>query len=145
MFFSFYSRHRGREGEREGENHQWKRETLINCLLHAPWPGIEPTPRHVPWLGMEPVTFQFAGWCPTNWATLATLAEPHCVLDIPFTCTTLPLDQGSWGPELSCWLLCRMKFTVHPQGPEAWIYCVWGVLNKSRLSFFTFWLPSHKP
>ena len=27
---------RRREGEREGEKHQCERETLINCLLHAP-------------------------------------------------------------------------------------------------------------
>ena len=30
-------------------------------------PGLQP--RHVPWLGIKLVTFWFAGWCPTHWAT----------------------------------------------------------------------------
>ena len=64
-----------------GESREKERERNINWLPLAPAPieGPAPQPRHVPWLGMEPVTFRFAGWCLTNWAT-----PPIRVI---FTCT----------------------------------------------------------
>ena len=36
-------RERGREGEREAEKHQCKRETSVGCLSYAPRWGTEPT------------------------------------------------------------------------------------------------------
>ena len=36
-------RERGKEGEKEGENHWCERKTLIGCLSHAPWLRAEPT------------------------------------------------------------------------------------------------------
>ena len=32
----------GKGGKREGEKHQYKRETSISCLLHVPQPGTKP-------------------------------------------------------------------------------------------------------
>ena len=71
-FFSFInSRERGREGENKGEKHQ----SVAPCMCPN-WglnldQGPNPQHRHVPWPGIEPMTFQFAGWQPTHWATLA--------------------------------------------------------------------------
>ena len=41
-------------------------------LFPAGEPG--PQPRHMRWLGIEPMTFQFAGWHSTHWATSARAA-----------------------------------------------------------------------
>ena len=69
-FHLFIFRERGREGEREGEKHWCERS--IHCLVasctHPSW-GSNLQPRHVPWPGIEPVTFHFARWCPTHWAS----------------------------------------------------------------------------
>ena len=35
-------RERVRDGKREGEKHQYQQQTLISCLLYAPWLGIKP-------------------------------------------------------------------------------------------------------
>ena len=60
---------RGKEREKERENHWCARDTSMSCLLHDPtWvPG--PQPRHVSRLGIEPVTFHFPGWHSIHWAT----------------------------------------------------------------------------
>ena len=42
---------------------------MWGCLLHTPYWGPGPPPRHVPWLGIEPVTLW--GWHSIHWATLA--------------------------------------------------------------------------
>ena len=43
LFFCFFiERERGREGKREGENHQCERETSISCLSYAPCLGTKP-------------------------------------------------------------------------------------------------------
>ena len=39
---------RGREGEQEGEKHQFMKETSIICFSHAPNQGPGPQPSHVP-------------------------------------------------------------------------------------------------
>ena len=47
-------RERGREGEKEGEKHQCKRETLTGCPSYTPqMGGLNPQPRHVPWPEIE--------------------------------------------------------------------------------------------
>ena len=40
--------------------------------------GLNPQPRHVSWVETEPVTFCFAWWLPTNWATLVRATESIC-------------------------------------------------------------------
>ena len=42
----------------------------IGCLLNKPLRTLNLQPRYVPWPGIQPMTFHFAGWCPTNWASL---------------------------------------------------------------------------
>ena len=69
-FHLFIFRERRREGESEGEKHQCERETLMGCFPHISHPGTEPANQARAWPRMEPVTLHFAGWCPTNWATL---------------------------------------------------------------------------
>ena len=74
MYFlntSHFFREREREGGRGGEKHQCQRETSISCFLYAP------EPRHVLWPGIEPSTFCFAGYWPTNWATLVRTAQKY--------------------------------------------------------------------
>ncbi|ELK27426.1 Phosphatidylinositol 3-kinase regulatory subunit beta [Myotis davidii] len=51
---------RGREKKRE-RNINDERESLIGCLLHTPYWGSSPQPRHVPLAGIEPGTLQFSG------------------------------------------------------------------------------------
>ena len=69
-FYLFIFREQGRERGREGEKHQYVRETSTGCLLHMPQLGTGPKPRHVPWLGTELVTLRFAGQGHSaNWAT----------------------------------------------------------------------------
>ena len=46
ILFIYFFRQRGRKGEREGDKHQYARETLISRLLHAPpqpgtWPATQ--------------------------------------------------------------------------------------------------------
>ena len=62
-FYLFIFRERGREGEREGEEHQW----VASCTPHNSGPNLQS--RLVSWLGIEPVPFLFVGWCLTTWAT----------------------------------------------------------------------------
>ena len=47
IFLNIYFLERGREGERDEEEHR-----LVACL----------EPSHVPQLGIEPATFRFTGW-----------------------------------------------------------------------------------
>ena len=68
-FYLFIFRLRKRGGGREGEKHQ----SVASCM-HPDW-GLNLQPRNVPWPGIELVTFCFAGWCPTNWATLVRAAH----------------------------------------------------------------------
>ena len=63
------------KGEREKEEHQCVRETVIGCPSHAPIQGPGPQPRHMPWLGIELATLWFAGWCPIHWTTPARANE----------------------------------------------------------------------
>ena len=51
----WFERERERKRERDIDLHE--KETLIGCLLYAPWSGI------------ELVAFWCTGWFPTNWAT----------------------------------------------------------------------------
>ena len=71
-FYLYTFRERGREGDREGEeHHQCARAILIGCLLHVPNWGPGPQPRRVPWLGIQPTTFRFTGQHSVHWATPA--------------------------------------------------------------------------
>ena len=72
FIYSFIFRERGREGEREGEKHQWVRETLIGCLLHDPRWGPGPQPWHVSLPGTEP-----SNWEPFVSQASAQSTEPH--------------------------------------------------------------------
>ena len=58
-----------REGE--GKEKERERNSMCGCLLHTPYWGHGPQPRHVPRLGTEPATFWFAGPCSIHWATAA--------------------------------------------------------------------------
>ena len=40
LFFNFYFLF-FQKGEKWGEKHRCKRETLVSCLLHTPWPGFQ--------------------------------------------------------------------------------------------------------
>ena len=60
-FHLFTCKRRGREGEREGEKHQYVRDISIGCLLHTPNWGPGPQSRHVPQLGIKSATFRFEG------------------------------------------------------------------------------------
>ena len=73
-FYLFIFRERGKEGEREGEQHRCVRETskseiLIHCLLNSPhqWPATQASAL----TGNPSGNLWFAGWCPTHWATPA--------------------------------------------------------------------------
>ena len=62
IFYLSFFRERGKGGKKRGrETLMWKR--TIHLSLECPQPG------HVPWLGIDLVTFRFAGWCSTHWAT----------------------------------------------------------------------------
>ena len=44
---------------------------MCGCLLHTPYWGRGPQPRHVPWLGIKLATLWPAGWHSIHWATPA--------------------------------------------------------------------------
>ena len=46
ILFIYFERER--KGRKEGEKHQYARETWIICHLHTPSSGPGPQPRHVP-------------------------------------------------------------------------------------------------
>ena len=79
-FYLFTFRELGRVGEREGEKHQCERETSSDYLPYVPWQGPEPATQVCALTRNQPVTFHFAGWCPTNWATLLSLPTPTNIL-----------------------------------------------------------------
>ena len=49
-----------REGK--GGRKRGRETSKCGCLLHTPYWGPGPQPRHVPWLGIEPETLWFTGW-----------------------------------------------------------------------------------
>ena len=62
LFFTYlFVRERRREGEREGEQHQCARETLIVASRTCPDWGPNPQPRHAPIPEIKLATFRFAG------------------------------------------------------------------------------------
>lgn len=85
IFFSFFfrsspedmcseverGRDRGKEREGRGEGgggererrRGRERETMIDCLQHKPWPGMEPTTQVCPDWGSNPKLFKCTGWC----------------------------------------------------------------------------------
>ena len=74
-------RERGRKGEREGEEHWWKRKTRMGHLPQGSGDcTLNPQPKHVPWLGIEPSAFRFMGSlgkdAATNQATPARTEQP---------------------------------------------------------------------
>ena len=48
FFFFFGDRERGKEGEREGEEHQCEREASISSLSHVSQPGTQLQPDQGP-------------------------------------------------------------------------------------------------
>ena len=56
-----YFRKKGREGEREGGEHQCERETSIGCLLYVLRMGTWPATQTRALTGIKLVTFHFAG------------------------------------------------------------------------------------
>nr|KAF6349135.1 hypothetical protein mMyoMyo1_011691 [Myotis myotis] len=63
------------EGERD-RNINGERDSLIDYLLHAPYWGCSPQPRHVSLTRIEPWTLQFTGdtlSTEPNWLGLVTL------------------------------------------------------------------------
>ena len=73
---------------------------MCGCLLHAPYWGPGPQPRHVPWLGIKPATLWFAGWCSIHWAIPARA----CSLNFShfwengFEVLLVTLSLCLWGP-----------------------------------------------
>ena len=63
------------ERERGRETSMWERNHRSVASCTCPNWGLNPQPRHIPWPGIEPATFRFAGWHPTNWATLTRAAS----------------------------------------------------------------------
>ena len=86
-FYLYIFRESGREGEKKGGKHQWRRDTWISCFSYIPDWGPGPQSRHVPWLGIEPMTFQFTRQCSTHWATSAR----HVICDTEHLCPLFPL------------------------------------------------------
>ena len=57
-----------RRGRREKNIDVWdKHPSVASC--NAPNCRPAPQPRHMPWPGIELVTFPYAGWHPTHWAS----------------------------------------------------------------------------
>ena len=75
-FYLLNFRQRGREGEREGEEHQH-----CGCLSHTPHLGPGLQLRHVPWLGIEPATLWFPGGRSIHGATPARAGSCSCILN----------------------------------------------------------------
>ncbi|ELK25800.1 Glypican-6 [Myotis davidii] len=50
------------EGRRRDGNINDEKESLIGCLLYAPYSGSSQQPWHVPLTGIEPGTLQSTGW-----------------------------------------------------------------------------------
>ena len=63
FIYLFLQRKEGRKERRK--------TSMCGYLLHLPYWGPGPQPRHVPWLGNKLVTLWFAGWCSIHWATAA--------------------------------------------------------------------------
>ena len=93
-FYLFLFLERGeREGEIEGGKRWCKKETLISCLLNAPWLGTEPDNQCMcpdwelnQWIEpkVELNHFHFVGQRPTNWATL--VRSPHLFYSFLCSC-----------------------------------------------------------
>ena len=69
VFIDLRERERERWWGGEREKHWCKRETLINCLLYAPWPKFNSW--FVPWPEFEPTTLWCMGQCSNQLSHLA--------------------------------------------------------------------------
>ena len=69
IYLFILERGRGRMTERDRNIHQLG-------ASHTPWPAAESKPGPVPWPGIDPMTFLFAGWRTTNWATPGRAGVP---------------------------------------------------------------------
>ena len=67
LTYLFLESGEGRAKGRENINVREKHRLVASRIY--PDQRLNPQPRHVPWLGIELLTFHFAGWCPTKWAT----------------------------------------------------------------------------
>ena len=82
ILFILREREEGREKEKDRnidarEKHLWVASCTVGSCT-CPDPGPNQQPRHVPWLAIEQATtLSFAGWDPTNWATL--VRSPLCI------------------------------------------------------------------
>ena len=64
-----------REGK--GGRKRGRETSLCGCLLHTPYWGLGPQPRHVPWLGIESATLCFPGQHSIHRATPARATVCH--------------------------------------------------------------------
>ena len=86
---------------------------MCGCLLHTPYWGPGPQPRHVPWPGTELVTLWFKGLHSIHWELHQPgLAQSFWMQQSPSTCLTqwwlLPHWLVQWSHHYSC-----MHIPVH--------------------------------
>ena len=83
--------------------------------MHPNW-RLGPLPRHVPWKGIKPATFHFAGWRPTNGATVARapgaflILQPHHLSRHLLITTLIMLLNFSLHPHLTLWELLWLQW-----------------------------------
>ena len=53
---------------KEWEREMFQKRKIMGCPCKCPKRGLNLQPMHVPSQGFKPVTFDFEGWCLTNWA-----------------------------------------------------------------------------
>ena len=71
--YLFLERGKGREQDRKrnisvGQKYQYKRETLIGCLLHSPRPGTKPTTQACVLTSNRTSDFLLCGAMPSQWS-----------------------------------------------------------------------------
>ena len=114
FIYLFLEKREWRDKERERNiDVREKHQLVVSLTLPDQGPNVQP--RHVPWPGIKPVTFLYAGWCPTNWAT-PVRAVVSCNPRLSFinwiiwNCSYSTLfnlyEFVSWRPTQSFKLLC---------------------------------------